>query len=127
MKFFDYLFNKMKWWNTKVVLDFSPFFSSIIIIAVFQGFNLFFVLNFIKYFWNRNMNFIDKYFLIIPVLFLTWNYLYYRSPKKQKNIERWALNLSIRARKIYNTFIILYFILSFFFIIWIGYLIRHQN
>ena len=127
MKFFDYLFNKMKWWNTKVVLDFSPFFSSIIIIAVFQGFNLFFVLNFIKYFWNRNMNFIDKYFLIIPVLFLTWNYFYYRSPKKQKNIERWALNLSIRARKIYNTFIILYFILSFFFIIWIGYLIRHQN
>jgi len=127
MNFFDYLFYRMKWWNTKVVLDFSPFFSAVIIITVFQGFNILFVLDFIKYYWDFKVAFIDKYYLLIPIVFFIWNVFHYRSPVKQTNIEKRALSLSKRGRRNYNILVVLYLILSLFLLIWIGYLIRQQN
>lgn len=127
MNFFDYLFYRMKWWNTKVVLDFSPFLSAIIIMAVFQGFNILFTLNVIKYNWGYRINFIDKYFLLLPVLFFILNLFYYRSPIKQANIEKRVLGLSQRGIKRYDILVVLYLVLSLFLLIWIGYLIRQQN
>ncbi len=127
MKFFDYLFYKMKWWNTKVVTDFSPFYSSIIILAVFQGFNVLTVVNFIKFNWNYNIILIDKYFLLLPIVFFIFNYFYYRSPVKQANIEKWILTLTKKTKIINNICVILYLILSIVLLIWIGYNIRQQN
>ncbi len=127
MNFFDYLFYKMKWWNTKVVLDFSPLFSTIIIMSVFQGFNILFVLKFIKYYWGYGVNFIDRNYLLLPVLFFIWNYFYYRSPIKQANIKEWVLSISQRVKQVYNILVVLYFTLSLILLIWIVYLIRQQN
>lgn len=127
MKFFDYLFYKMKWWNTKVVTDFSPFYSSIIILAVFQGFNVLTVVNFIKYNWNYNIILIDKYFLLLPIVFFIFNYFYYRSPVKQANIDKWILTLTKKTKIINNICVILYLIVSIVLLIWIGYNIRQQN
>lgn len=127
MKFFDYVFYKMRWWNTKVVLDFSPFFSAIIIMAVFQGFNVLFVLNCIKYYWGYSIDFVDKYFLALPIIFFIFNFFYYRSPIKQANVDKWVLGIPQKAKKTYNVCTILYFVLSLGLLIWIGYNIRQQH
>jgi len=127
MKFFDYVFYKMKWWNTKIVLDFSPFLSAIIILAVFQGFNILFILNCLKYYWGYSFSIIDKYFLGLPIIFFIVNLLYYRPSVKQSNIDNWVLSLTKKSQKIYNLFVILYFIVSLILLIWIGYAIRQQN
>jgi hypothetical protein len=127
MNFFDYLFYRMKWWNTKVVLDFSPFLSAIIIMSVFQGFNVLFALDFIKYYCGFTVIFIDKYYLLLPILFFIWNIFYYRSPVKQASIEKRVLSLSQHSRKNYNILVVLYLVLSLSLLIWIGYLIRQHN
>jgi hypothetical protein len=127
MNFFDYLFHKMKWWNTKVVFDFSPFFSAIIIVAVFQGFNIQFALNFLKYYWGFKINFLDKYFFLSPLLLIIWNFLYFRSPDKQAVIEEKVMHISKRGINIYNIFVVLYFALSLFLFIWSAILLRQQK
>jgi hypothetical protein len=127
MRFFDYIFYKMKWWNTKKILDFSPFLSAIIILAVFQGFNVLFVLNCLKYYWGYSVSIIDKYFLGLPVIFFVINLLRYHSSVKQSNIDNWVLSLTKKSQKIYNLLVILYFIVSLILLIWIGYNIRQQN
>lgn len=127
MKFFDYLFYKMKWWNTKVVLDFSPFFSAIIIIAVFQGFNVLTALDFIKFYWGFSISFVDKYFLLLPIIFFILNFFYYHSPIKQAYIDKWMLEISQKQKQTYNICVVLYFVISLFLLIWIGYNIRQQN
>lgn len=127
MKFFDYVFYKMKWWNTKVVLDFSPFFSSIIIVSVFQGFNVLFVLNCIKYYLDYSIDLVDRYFLALPIIFIIFNFFYYRSPIKQTNIDKWVLEIPQKSKRTYNVCTILYFVLSLGLLIWIGYNIRRQN
>lgn len=127
MKFFDYIFYKMKWWNTKIVLDFSPFLSAIIILAVFQGFNVLFILNSLKYYFGYSIDIIDKYFLGLPIIFCIFNLFRYRSSIRQSNIDNWVLSLSQKSQKVYNLFVILYFIGSLILLIWIGYNIRQQN
>lgn len=58
----------MKWWNTKVVLDFTPFLSAIIIMAVVQGFNVLFIVNFVEYFFDVSIM-DDKYYIALPIFF----------------------------------------------------------
>ncbi len=124
MNFLDYLFYRMKWWNTKVVLDFSPFLSAVIIMAVFQGFNILFVFNVIKYNWGISVNFVERYYLLLPVIFFVWNFFYYRLPQRQAKIDAWVLDMPLKRKKWYDFFVVLYFVLSLFLLIWIGYLIR---
>lgn len=127
MRFFDYIFHKLKWWNTKIVLDFSPFLSSIIILAVFQGFNVLFILNFMKYYWGYSVTIIDKYFLGLPVVFFIINLLYYQSPIKQTKINNWVTSLTKKSKNLYNLFMLIYFVVSLFLVIWIGFNMRAQN
>ncbi len=127
MRFFNYLFNRMKWWNTKVVLDFSPFFSAIIIMAVFQMFNILFVLNTVHYYFGVSISFFDRYYLLLPVLLFLWNYSYYRLPSRQAKIDAWVMSMPSKRRRLYDLFVVLYFVVSLFLFIWIGYLIRLTN
>ena len=127
MKFFDYVFYKMKWWNSKIVLDFTPFLSSIIIMSVFQGFNVLSLYNLIKYFFGLSFNVVEDYYLAIPIVFFSLNLLYYRSPIKQAKIDKWAKELDDRTKKRYNISVILYFLFSLLLLIWIGYKLRIMN
>lgn len=127
MKFLDYLFYRMKWWNSKVVLDFSPFISAVIIISVFQGFNILFVLNVVKYYWGFSVGFIEQYYLILPVLLFILNFFYYRLPQKQAKIEMSIVGMSSKQKIMYDVYVVSYFILTLFLLIWIGYLIRLKN
>lgn len=127
MRFFDYVFYKMKWWNSKIVLDFTPFLSSIIIIAVFQGFNVLVIYNFIKYYFGLYLNILENYYLAIPIIFFILNLLYYRSPIKQNKIDKWAKELDNRTKQRYNISAILYFLFSLLLLIWIGYKLRIMN
>jgi len=117
----------MKWWNSKIVLDFTPFLSSIIIIAVFQGFNVLVVYNFIKYYFGLYLNIVENYYLVIPIVFFILNLLYYRSPIKQAKIDKWVKELEGKTKQKYNICVILYFLLSLILLIWIGYKLRIMN
>ena len=127
MSFFNYLFNRMKWWNTKVVLDFSPFFSAIIILAVFQMFNILFVLNTVHYYLGVSISIVDRYYLLLPVLLFLWNFFYYRLPSRQAKIDAWVMSMPSKRKRLYNLFVVLYFVVSLFLFIGIGYLIRLTN
>jgi hypothetical protein len=118
---------RLKWWNTKVVLDFSPFFSSILIIAVLQDFNVMTVLNFVEYYFGYRIDIFHKYLLLLPGIFLIFNFIYYRSPIKQAHIEKLALGISKRSKNIYDICVLVYFILSIFLLIFIGNLIRQNH
>jgi len=117
----------MKWWNTKVVLDFSPFFSAIIILAVFQMFNILFVLNTVHYYLGVSISIVDRYYLLLPVLLFLWNFFYYRLPSRQAKIDAWVMSMPSKRKRLYNLFVVLYFVVSLFLFIGIGYLIRLTN
>lgn len=127
MSFFNFLFYRAKWWNTKVVLDFSPFFSAIIIMAVFQMFNILFVLNTVHYYLGVSISFFDRYYLLLPVLLFLCNFFYYRLPSRQAKIDAWVMCMPSKRKRLYNIFVVLYFVVSLFLFIWIGYLIRLTN
>lgn len=127
MTFFNYIFYRMMWWNRKVVFDFTPFISSIIILSVFQGFNIIFLVDFIDYNWGIDLLFFEKSFLIPPVLFIILNYLYFKSKDRQAKINKWVSGFSKKKLIIYNILTILYFVISLMLLIWIGYKIRLQN
>ena len=127
MIFFNYMFYRMMWWNKKVVFDFSPFISSVIIISVFQGFNIIFLVYLIDFYWGFNVLFFEKSFLIPPVLLIIVNYLYFKSKNKQSRINMKVSGFSKKKKITYNILIILYFIISLTLFIWIGYKIRLNN
>lgn len=127
MIFFDYLFYKMEWWNSKVVFDLSPFFSSILIISVFQGFNILFLLNFCEYFFWKELSIIDNYVLIIPASLFILNYFKYNKNKRRIIIQKRVNGFTNRKKNIYNFLTITYFVFSLGILIWIAYLIRIRN
>lgn len=127
MQFFEYIFYKMMWWNRRVVLDYTPFISSIIILSVFQGFNIIFLIEFIDFYWGFDVLLIEKSFLLPPVLLIVLNYFIFKSKEKQSRIKTRISKFSKKKIIIYNTFLILYFIISLALLIWIGYKIRLQN
>lgn len=127
MSFFNFLFYRAKWWNTKVVLDFSPFLSAIIIMAVIQCFNIIFVLYSFKYFMGINIAFVEKYFLLLPVIFFLWNFFHYRLPSRQAKIDAWVMSMPSKRKRLYDLFVVLYFVVSLFLLIWVVYLIRLTN
>lgn len=127
MNFFDYLFYKMEWWNSKIVFDLSPFFSSILIISVFQGFNILFLLNFCEYFFWKELSIIDNYVLIIPASLFILNYFKYNKNKRRIIIQKRVNSFTNRKKNIYNFLTITYFVFSLGILILIAYLIRIRN
>lgn len=127
MIFFNYLFYRLKWWNEKVVTDFSPLISSVVIMSVFQGFNIIFLFNLVKFYWGVDLLFFEKAFLLPPIVLIAINYFVYKSENKQAIIKRQVSKLSRKIQMTYDVMIILYFILTLVLLIWIGYEIRQLN
>jgi TRAP-type mannitol/chloroaromatic compound transport system permease small subunit len=127
MMFFNYLFYRLKWWNEKVVIDFLPYISPVVIMSVFQGFNVIFLFDLIKFYWGIDLLFFEKAFLFPPILLIAINYFVYKSENKQTIIKRQVSELSRKTQMTYDVMIILYFILTLVLLIWIGYEIRQLN
>jgi len=110
-----------------MVLDFSPFLSAIIILTVFQVFNILFILNCVKYFLDYSLAILERYFFGVPIMLFIFNFLRYHSSSRQSDIDNWARSLSDKSQKIYNLFVVLYLVVSLILLIWIGNNIRMQN
>ena len=127
MKFFNFIFDRMLWWNKKAVIDYTPFFSAIIILAFFQGLNVIFLNDLIHYYLKFNFLFFQKSYFLPPIIFLFLNYFYYKSKKKQTRINQWVLSFKKKKLILFDILTILYFIISWLLLIWIGFKIRQQN
>lgn len=123
---FRYTFRRMIWWHEKVVPDFTPFISSIIILSAFQGFNVFFFISLVEFLCDINLL---RYRIIIylpPFIFLLINLLYFNSKDRQIEINNWFNGLSKRKRIKYDLFMILYFCISLLLLFGIGYKMRNS-
>ncbi len=118
MKIFDYYFYRMYWWNTKVVLDFSPVFSAILGVSVIQDLNLFFIAELFSL-WKKSIteNIFSDYFSIIWLIPLLFNLVYYLKKQRYIGIIAKYKNLPIKERKSKDYICIAYTALTFILVI----------
>ena len=85
MNFFEYLFCRLYWWNTKIVKEKEmPVYYSIMGISVFHGFSVIPIFD-VLYLWIFNSYHIEKFifglnrYLTIGVVALGIDFLYFRN------------------------------------------------
>lgn len=100
MKFFNYLFYRLYWWNSKIVSDSMPVFSAILGISVFQSLNIIFILELIAL---ANIPFVENilnnYLLLIGILTLFANLIYYLRHNLYKSLLKDNKNIEIKDRR----------------------------
>jgi uncharacterized membrane protein (DUF373 family) len=108
----------MYWWNTKVVLDFSPVFSAILGVSVIQDLNLFFIAELFSL-WKKSIteNIFSDYFSIIWLIPLLFNLVYYLKKQRYIGIIAKYKNLPIKERKSKDYICIAYTALTFILVI----------
>lgn len=118
MNFFDYLFYRMHWWNTKVVLDFSPVFSAILCVSVIQGLNLVFILELFSIGkWSFAENVLNNYLFVVGIIPLLFNLFYYLKNKRHVEIINKYKNITVKERKRKDYICIVYIALSFILVV----------
>lgn len=121
MKLLNYVFYRMYWWNTKIVKDFTPFLSALIIVSVLQGFNLIFIFEIIAfYIFKTTSYFSTKYFLFIGTLTFILDFFYYKFKNRYLEIVKECSNISKKNKQIYDVLVIVYVIATFTIVILLG-------
>ena len=112
MNFFEYLFCRLYWWNTKIVKEKEmPVYYSIMGISVFHGFSVIPIFG-ILYVLIYNSYYIDKTFLgMSPFLFFVLiamiiNFLYFR--KKQRVLYKQFIKIPKQEQKRQDVLCIIY-------------------
>jgi hypothetical protein len=118
MRFFDFLFYRLYWWNTKIVLDFSPVFSAILGLSVIQGLNLVFILELLsigKLSFAENI--LNNYLLVVGIIPLLLNLFYYIKNKRYLEIISKCKSITVKERKRKDYICIAYIVLSFILVV----------
>lgn len=119
MKFFNYLFYRMYWWNTKVVLDFSPVFSAILGISVIQGLNLVFILELLSIGkWSFAENVLNNYLIVAGIIPLLFNLFYYLKNKRHLEIINKYKNIPVKEKRKKDYICFAYTVLSFLLVVY---------
>ena len=127
MNFFEYLFCRLYWWNTKIVKEKEmPVYYSIMGISVFHGFSILPVFD-ILYVWIFDSYYIENIFfgldtyLVIGVIVLAIDFLYFRNkqpilykqfkkiPKQKKKRKDVLCIIYIAGIIVVNTLFMFYF------------------
>lgn len=118
MKFFNYLFYQLHWWNTEKIWSVKKdwFFSCISGLTFFQTTNILTVYILIMLLLKKNAGRIDYIFLTIAAFLLILNHLYYKKNKRYELILKKNKKETISFKKRYNIFCITYIFLTFLFI-----------
>jgi hypothetical protein len=110
----------MFWWNTKIVLDFSPTFSAIMGVSVIQTFNLIFFIQLIYIFTKISFAklILQKYLILLGMVPLIFNFIYFFRNRKYKLILIECNDFSSKKRKRLDHACIIYTIISFALVFW---------
>lgn len=125
--FFNHLFYRVYWWNTEIVKENDiPIFSTILGVSAVHLFNILTTLFLILYYVILDIHFINKtVYVIISILIVLFNYLYFiRSNRYKIILKGHKNNISRKSIRNKDIGIIIYIVLSvvsFFWIITIGY------
>lgn len=119
MSFFNYYFYRMHWWNTKIVLDFSPVFSAILGISVIQGLNIVFILEFISLLskWPFAELILNNYLIVLGIIPLAFNLVYYLKNKRHAVIINKCKNIPAKKRKVMDYICVAYTALSLILVV----------
>ena len=127
MNFFEYLFCRLYWWNTKIVKEKEmPVYYSIMGISVFHGFSVIPIFD-VLYLWIFNSYHIEKFifglnpYLTIGVIAIVIDFLYFRNkqtvlykqfkkiPKQKKKRMDVLCIIYIASIIVVNTLFMFYF------------------
>ena len=112
MNFFEYLFCRLYWWNTKIVKEKEmPVYYSIMGISVFHGFSILPVFD-VLYVWIFDSYYIENIFfgldtyLVIGVIVLAIDFLYFRN--KQPILHKQFKKIPKQKKKRMDVLCIIY-------------------
>lgn len=93
MNFFEYLFCRLYWWNTQIIKEnVVPVFYSITGLSVFQGFSIIPLYSLLHLFITKSFLFGRLFglnpFLIIGIVVLLIDFLYFRKPKYEVLLKK---------------------------------------
>lgn len=113
MNFYDYTYYKIYWWNNKIVLNYKPFFTTIISISACESINLIFLSSTMQFLTNCPIQITIKEYYISSVIITTINYIYFYPKKRRKKINDNAKKLPLKRQKLFNLTILVYIVSSF--------------
>ena len=112
MNFFEYLFCRLYWWNTKIVKEKEmPVYYSIMGISVFHGFSILPIFD-VLYVWIFDSYYIENIFfgldtyLVIGVIVLAIDFLYFRN--KQPILHKQFKKIPKQKKKRMDVLCIIY-------------------
>ena len=123
VRFFDYLFYRVYWWNCKIVKEKElPLFSTFMGVSVFHGINVSTVYFFLLYLID-DIQFNNKWiYSLLLCLILLFDYVFYfKSQRYKKIINVYFIDISKSNRLIKDIILIIYIIISIFLFLWILY------
>ena len=127
MKFFEYIFYRLNWWNRKIVK--GNLVHDILGISFFHVLNIYSIadLIYILLFTNSDFEPFFKYTRIICLVPFLFNSYYFLNNKYYESIIEKFDKISNEERKRNDLYLIIYMILSVVFIFLLGIIIRNDS
>ena len=104
MNFFDYMYCRLYWWNTKIIKEKeTPTFYSIVGLSVFQSFGIIPIIDICGIFIGNSTYInavlsISHFYLVLGIIVLIVDLIYYNKKKRKKLYTTFA-NLTVDKKK----------------------------
>lgn len=103
MKFFDYIYCRLYWWNTKIIKEKEASFYSIVGLSVFQCFGIILVVDICGIsIWDSmyidTILSIKHLYLILGIIVLLIDFVFYNKKKRNELCETF-INIAVKKKK----------------------------